>query len=134
MARADTVESSRLAGSEQRAWMKASVLEGAGVGVVEGVGGRVSGGGEVSLGGSGEAMVGGGGGGVRDDECRLTAGKDGKDTGRGRGGGSEVVTTGAPCRSVLSCTSPWGRSRPVEGEADLLFSLVVISGRVTVLA
>jgi len=68
VARADTVESSRLAGSEQRAWMKASVLEGAGVGVVEGVGGRVSGGGEVSLGGSGEAMVGGGGGGVGDDE------------------------------------------------------------------
>ena len=54
--------------------MKASVLEGAGVGVVEGVGGRVSGGGEVSLGRSGEATVEGRvevgrwGGGSGDDE------------------------------------------------------------------
>ena len=64
----------------------------------------------------------------------MTAGKDGKDVGRGRGGVSEVVMTGAPCRSVLSCISPWGRSRLVEGEADLLCSLLVISGRVTVLA
>ena len=45
-----------------------------------------------------------------------------------------MVTTGLPCRSVLSCISPWGRSRLVEGEADLLCSLLVISGRVTVLA
>lgn len=124
-ARADTVESSRL-GSAHRAWMRASVLEGVGLGVRRDAMGR------------GRVEVGGCWGGSEEDATvvpwGVTAGKGEIETGGGILSTAGVtVATGVPCNRVRSCTSPRTCSTAAVGCASFS-GLLVVSGRATLLA